>query len=191
MNKNAAALLATLLLLAAPLAQASPVQWTLNNVQFNDGGTASGSFTYDADLNLYSSIAMVTTGGSLFSGWFYDGFATDQPQTATQLVARNGTGATFAGTKLFTLRPDSPLTNAGGVRNLLAGTTGIVPGGSFEVVCAVAGACAAPPQRLVVSGTLSAAVVPVPGAIALLGSALGAMAWVRRRSPAEGTHGLA
>ncbi|MDH5254334.1 MAG: hypothetical protein OEW72_00320 [Gammaproteobacteria bacterium] len=181
MNRKAASLILAVMLGATPLAHSSPVQWTLNNVVFNDGGSATGSFTYDADLNTYSAIAIVTSPGSAFGGWFYDGYATDQPQTATQLVARNGTGPTFAGTTLLALRPDSALTNAGGVRNLLAGTSAIVPGGSFEVVCAVAGACAAPPNRLVVAGTLSGAVVPVPGALALLGSALGALAWVRRR----------
>src|SRR5260370_9871267 len=46
-------------------ASASPVLWTLVGVAFNDGGTASGSFVYDANTNTYSSINMTTTAGSV------------------------------------------------------------------------------------------------------------------------------
>lgn len=44
-------------------AKAFPMVWNLDGVTFNDGGTASGSFTYDADTNMYSDIAISTTSG--------------------------------------------------------------------------------------------------------------------------------
>lgn len=43
-------------LLISGSAQAFPLQWTVNDVVFDDGGTASGSFFYDADTNTYSNI---------------------------------------------------------------------------------------------------------------------------------------
>lgn len=45
-------------------AQAAPLQWTLTDVTFDDGGTATGSFVYDADSNTYSNIALKTTAGT-------------------------------------------------------------------------------------------------------------------------------
>jgi len=46
------------------IAQAAPLQWTLTDVTFDDGGTATGSFVYDADSNTYSNIALKTTAGT-------------------------------------------------------------------------------------------------------------------------------
>src|SRR5262245_23815689 len=48
------------LLTAAP-AVAAPVKWTLQNVVFADGGTATGSYSYDAATNAFSDINVVTT----------------------------------------------------------------------------------------------------------------------------------
>lgn len=41
------------------------------NVRPADGGTASGSFNYDATLNFYSSFNVTTTAGSVLSGTTY------------------------------------------------------------------------------------------------------------------------
>jgi hypothetical protein len=164
-----------------PVAVAMPVAWTLNNVNFADGGTATGSFSYDADLNAYSAVSITTTPGSAFSGWTYGGQAIDQPQTASQLIATTSNALTQPNSVLFALRFDAPLANAGGVRNLLAGAQLIPPQGSYEVVCAVAGACAAPAARLLLSGNITAQVIPVPAAMWLFGSALGVMGWMRRK----------
>jgi hypothetical protein len=43
--------LALAALCAASAVSALPIQWTLTDVLFDDGGTATGSFIYDADLN--------------------------------------------------------------------------------------------------------------------------------------------
>jgi hypothetical protein len=45
-------------------ANATPVVWNLSGVTFEDGGTASGSFSYDADTTTYSAISISTTAGT-------------------------------------------------------------------------------------------------------------------------------
>ena len=37
--------------LTAQIASANPILWSLAGVTFDDGGTAYGSFVYDADTN--------------------------------------------------------------------------------------------------------------------------------------------
>ena len=49
-------------------AAAAPISWFLDGVTFDDGGTASGSFVYDASTNAFSNIAIATTAGSIRSG---------------------------------------------------------------------------------------------------------------------------
>jgi hypothetical protein len=43
-----------------PTASADGVTWTLSGVTFSGGGTASGTFVYDADTNTFSSVDIVT-----------------------------------------------------------------------------------------------------------------------------------
>jgi hypothetical protein len=50
---------------------AFPIAYSLVGVQFNDGGTASGSFIYDPATNVYSNVNIVTTTGSIRSGATY------------------------------------------------------------------------------------------------------------------------
>jgi hypothetical protein len=66
-------LIAAFLLLGFGSAQAIPVIWTLEGVLFEDGGTASGSFVYDADTSTFSDTYIVTTSGSMFPGEAYHG----------------------------------------------------------------------------------------------------------------------
>jgi hypothetical protein len=67
MRRVLRAILPVLVLLTAQTASAVPIQWTLDGVTFIDGGTASGSFVFDADLSIYSSINTSTTAGSTCS----------------------------------------------------------------------------------------------------------------------------
>jgi len=62
------ALFAALLIGASVEANALPVSWELVDFQFNDGGAAYGSFTYDSDTNQLSDIDLYTTSGSMLSG---------------------------------------------------------------------------------------------------------------------------
>jgi len=98
-------------------AQASTVTWTLTDVTFSDDGTASGSFSYDADINVYSDFSVSTTLAPLIPGapesketW---GTATScasyfPASSASQLQCLNDTGV-FSLSLLF----ESDLTNAG------------------------------------------------------------------------------
>ena len=63
MRKMSTALIFTVLATAADAA-ASPILWTLKQVGFDDGGTASGSFVFDAETSVYSLIDVTTTAGS-------------------------------------------------------------------------------------------------------------------------------
>jgi hypothetical protein len=58
-------ILAAGVLLAAS-ASADAVTWDIAG-DFNDGGTISGSFVYDANLNQFSSIDVTTSGGADFT----------------------------------------------------------------------------------------------------------------------------
>jgi hypothetical protein len=98
-------------------ANAAPVVWNLSGVTFEDGGTASGSFTYDADTTTYSAISISTTAGSVITT------AMDYDVTNASCLALNeivcflnvadgpdytdDLGVTFAWV-------GTPLTNAGG-----------------------------------------------------------------------------
>ena len=53
------------LALAPAPASAVPLLWTLNDVTFNNGGTASGSFRFDADTATYSDVAVTTSGSGI------------------------------------------------------------------------------------------------------------------------------
>ena len=61
----------TLLTAVAFAASATPLTWTLTGVTFVDGSTASGTFTFDADTNTYSSIDVMTTGGTAYPAETY------------------------------------------------------------------------------------------------------------------------
>ncbi|MBL8199375.1 MAG: hypothetical protein JNK40_00250 [Chromatiales bacterium] len=170
--------LATCLLLLPVAGWAAPLQWTLANVVFNDGGDASGSFTYDADTNTYSLIAITTTAGTAFGGATYSG-QNLQPgtMTSTQLVALPFD--TINPSLGFILRYVNPLTNAGGTVNLVPGFVAFpITFGSGETVYFGG------PLREVVSGAVSAAVVPLPaaGPLFIAGCALLGLGSRRRRS---------
>jgi hypothetical protein len=59
------------LVLCAANANSSGILWTLSGVEFTDGGSGSGSFVYNGDTGLYSSIDIITTEGTAFGGATY------------------------------------------------------------------------------------------------------------------------
>ena len=67
MKKLCIALSLSIWFLLSGVAQAITIEWTLNDVVFTDGGTASGSFLYDTDTSTYSNVSIVTTAGSIRS----------------------------------------------------------------------------------------------------------------------------
>ena len=100
------ALAAMAALLASTASYAGPLTWNLTDVTFDDGGTASGWFTYDADTNALSDWAITTTDGSVLSG------ATYTP--AGYGYAYNGYFLFSLGSPYLLFTPASALTDAGG-----------------------------------------------------------------------------
>lgn len=124
-------LLATLLVLGAMPSAATLVTWYLDGVTFDDGGSASGSFIFDADTVTYSGVSISTTPGSAFTGALYD---YEIAGTAIYFYAlRSFDLPTFIGDPFFLLGYSSPLTNAGGVIPLSISPEGLCnDAGCFE-----------------------------------------------------------
>jgi hypothetical protein len=160
------ALAALMALCAALPAQATPITWTLNNVTFVDGGTASGSFTIDAAAQTWTNFSITTTNGSAMSGYTYD--------PATAGLYFNGFGPNSLtimpgdGHRYLTFSFLNALTDAGGTELINSQS-------SWECFnCS--------PWRTM-SGSVTAQVnaVPEPGSAALLLPALGMLGWMTRR----------
>lgn len=119
MNKQfASTVLLAFTLVFSPVSIAVPVDWTIvSDADFSDGGMLTGGFTYDADLDLFTSWNLITTSGSLLDGNRYTNEApfndafTDQVRVDF-LLAPNPIEA-ITHLQIFEFR--GPLTNDGGV----------------------------------------------------------------------------
>jgi len=183
MNKPIALLAAVLAAfgLSAP-ASAAPVTWTLVDAVFADGGSASGTFTYDADTNTYSAINIVTTAGSIQSGDDYNILAPMFVHSATRFGAVPVPSPGLTGLTIFSVTWASALTNAGGVVSILLG------GGSSEGVCvnfncsifnSVGGGA-----RAFVSGYVTTSEVPLPAALPMFLAGLAGVGAMRLKKRA-------
>ena len=163
---------ALLVLLCVPsVASADGITWSLSGVTFADGGTASGSFVYDAVTNTVSSVNIVTTAGTTFGGNTYTaldpGF--DPPVPFDIPVVPNASGD-LTGTMVFDMELPMPgLTNLGGAVILLTDL-------AAEDVCSNSDCSqvADSPFRMVTAGELVSPVVttPEPPAFLLVGIGL-------------------
>lgn len=175
-------LLVGLILFVSGRVNAALVSWDLQDWVYNDGGTASGSFIFDADLNQYSNISIVTTNGSNRSGASYGIPNPDSPGNSSVLITVTELLNDLTGTPVLAASFDSNLTNAGGLVAVALG------GFTFEGTCAGSrtfgcGNVTGPLRRLI-SGSV-ASVVPVPAAIWLFGTALiGLVGFSKRRKAA-------
>ena len=148
-------LLALLGSLMPAAAFAVPVQWTFSNVRFADGGTASGSFVYDAETQELSVWSVSVAGGGVadFPPLTYDrdnatftrdtGAGNPQPTLVLQ------TGASPPRQLRFT--PNAPLSNVGGEVPLDLNTANNRAGGVECYNCT--------PSRLITDGILFGAPV--------------------------------
>jgi hypothetical protein len=172
-------------------ASATPVLWTLNATVVNVGtiGTASGSFVYDADTDVYSSIAITSTapGASYSTNELGGTFAPFSP-LGLQLIDGFVPGANLNKPTIAVVFSKA-LTNLGGSVSLsaFAGGSGLCqdnPCGGLLF----ANAAGAPIGGQVVgqvTGTPVASAVPEPATLFLCSAGLiGARVrrWRRRRA---------
>jgi len=167
------ALLANLTAFGA--ASANPVTWTLQDWVFDDGGTASGSFVFDADTGVYSSINIITTAGSTLSG---DSYGVPFPPYGGNeeiMLAVPEALADLTGSLVLAVTWADLLTNAGGsvyadlMESLVA-----------EFICLDATCFKVDSARFLVSGFITSE-VPLPAALPLFAAGLAGVASLRRR----------
>lgn len=133
-------------------ALAAPVQWTLSGVRFADGGTAGGSFVYDASTNTFSSINVATTSTGTFTGQHYVAAVTS---VSGALFLVTVTSSSFTtGTPYLFLFPVSSMTNAGGTISLTVGTSPNLDSSEGQCGNTVCSSPATSPVRQVTAGAI-------------------------------------
>ena len=165
-------LLFIVLIVGASQSFAAPITWTLVDVVFDDGGVATGSFTYDADFNLFTSIAITTSLGSL-PGATYD---TPHPLAIEIFLffLRAGDGPDYTNDPFLDFQLSANMTNAGGIIPIRVG---------YESMCANSPCDAAfSGGRVTVQGSLVETSIPEPSTLALAILPAVAMLLSRRRS---------
>jgi len=136
---------------------ARPITWTLN-ATFDDGGTASGGFTYDADTGTFSNWNVSTAGGNT-SVFFPFTFTTSNSTLGFNQNDKSGRQFVFSSNATFPdslapnpesldlgITPVSPMSDAGGTLEISPGATLVFSGECFD--------CG--PARNITVGTLSA-----------------------------------
>ena len=164
--------------LLASAASAGPITWAVNGA-FDDGGAISGSFIYNADLNLYSSIDVTTTAGSTLGGAHYTLSNPCCTPLSSFLLFVTTTGD-LTGTPVLSVYLDGPMTDAGGTINLAIAADKL-PYFSEESCSNATCGSPAGDERYVVSGDVSSNLVPEPTTWVLLAGPLAAILYFRRQ----------
>jgi hypothetical protein len=174
-------------------ASAGPILWTLEGVTFAGGGTASGSFDFDADTGLYSNVDIVTTTGGGVTGATYL-FTCGQDVPTCTGVAPNSTEALFLTSNavsqsglqaiafFFTGVGGSPpqgLTDLGGVIDISNSSLSV---GAVQEASCFDAACSQPtaPSRVDNAGVVVSA--PEPSSALLVGMAIMLLGFALKRS---------
>lgn len=142
-----------------PIASADGITWDLVGVTFSDGGTASGSFVYDATTNTYSDIDITTTAGSAFGGATYTFIGTEYVSSAGEMILVTTLGD-LANTPTLVLYFDGgELTNLGGTLSV---------SGIGEGICNNTSDCSVATELREITGGEVVASTPEPPALSLL-----------------------
>lgn len=171
--------LGSLLFMLSVGAYASPLTWTLQGFTFGDGGTASGSFVFDASSGAYSSINISTTSGSVLTGatYMFPDPANAPFNGPAELFVVTSNAPDLTGTPVLTLIWASNLTNAGGTVPL----SGSLSSGESTCTSPTCSSINQSTVRTTTAGSVSApSSVPEPATIMLVGCALITLAWKRR-----------
>lgn len=150
-----APIMAAAMLVIPAVAFAVPVDWAVSGT-YDDGGTVTGSFTYDRDTNTYSNIAITTTNGGTRSGAVYTAVHPDLISIPGTLLLA-GAGGAAAG------QPAASLLFA----PILDNTTGNRAVGGSEGTCGSPCLPIQAPARLV-TATLTSIVPPAPAPVPTL-----------------------
>jgi hypothetical protein len=169
-----AAVTAMGLLAGTTAARAGDIDYVLQNVTFDDGGTASGSFTVDPSSGAIQTLSITTTGGSTLPGYSYSypgGLTLGQPA-----FFASSPDPTLSFELLMPPFPDDTIVLQLQFENPLTGggVDPIVVGAGVSYEC---NNCT--PFREVTGGDIAA--VPEPLSITLLGSGLVGLGVARRR----------
>jgi hypothetical protein len=167
------AFLAAAIVAVATTAQATPINWAVDQLSLTDGSAVSGGFTYDATLDLVSNINITLTTSSPGS-----------PYTLTNQFYPTGGGvffgftetaaADYTGQATLWIQVASALTDAGGSVPINTGA------GYGWGVCSVP-SCTTASNPGDLSGNLAAAAVPEPATLTLISLGLAGVAASRKR----------
>lgn len=109
---------------------AVPVVWTVNFQNSNQNQTVVGSFIYDADTNIYSSVNLTSTetaasdfGNTTYSFVADPGLGLINAPSAIGADFADSAAADLTGVKLLRFSTFVPLTNAGGIISGTPATT--------------------------------------------------------------------
>lgn len=184
----------------AAVANAALVQWTLTDVKFMDGGTASGSYVFDASSNTFSRISITTTASEDASSASFSNTcngancASASPAPAQFIIFAPADTSNMTGKQVLLIDLQGPMTDAGGTIpiNPPVLPTAAVQSKAFSTVCPDA-TCSTPgTTRQIVSGEVvgrafvaptTATAVPTmaPWSLALLSLLLAPLAWLHKR----------
>jgi hypothetical protein len=166
-------------------AVAAVLTWTLHDVTFDDGGTAEGTFEYDADTNTFSDLNISVSGGdaTFFPAFVYSTATSHlRPPLSANDLSIDANVVVIGEQRTLFMQFEQPLTNAGGI-SVVQNPDGL--GGDSEFRTLVT----SPPfgQRgFELGGTVSAVPEPSSFGIVAFGALTASLLLKRRRQRRSG-----